>query len=100
MFAGTLTKLGPALLTEDAMMRTLYENATKEWDWPNIAPQELAIEVAKLCQQIADTELAVQGKQHTALYEHEIALLKAEIISLNAEIGTLNKQRSSRSYVE
>ena len=73
-------------------MRKAYEDAAQEFSrFVRIAPIDLMMGLAQMCQAIADAELVVQGKQHAALYGYEIALLKVEIISLKAEITALNE---------
>jgi len=84
------------------MMRKAYANAAFDWGVVNfMAPMDLTMGLAQMCQAIADAELAEQGKQHAKIYEHEIALLKAEIIALNEDIAfyTEKLQPDEREYV-
>ena len=81
-------------------MRKAYEDAAQEFSrFVRIAPIDLMMGLAQMCQAIADAELVVQGKQHEAthqkeilmtatIYEREIAKLEREIAALNAKILT------------
>jgi len=67
------------------MMRKEYEDVANEWE----ADKRLIREVSEMCEEIADAELAEQGKQHAK----EIYALEKEIAELNEEISRLHIDR-------